>query len=624
MTSPPVFVYFDLDDTLLDHRGAERAALADCHARFADGLGRHPVEHVQATYHAHNVPLWKQYATGEIGRRDVERLRFERTLVALGSGLDAEEVGRHYMARYAEHWRWTDGAERAFHAVADRLPVGLLTNGFVEVQRAKLARFPALLERAAAVVVSEEVGVMKPHPRIFAHATERAGVEPAEILYVGDSLSSDVEGGLAAGWRVAWYGGDGSTSGGDCSVLGGRGGDPATIVASHTLVEDGTCITPGVDGNLSGDPLLGPLADNGGPTLTHLPELGSPLIDAGDNATCLSEDQRGLPRDDGSCDIGSVERQQVVADYDLEATPTTPLTTQPGGSVSFAYAITNSTAASVSGDPYFVAETSTGQTVSQGRIRTGTLPGGGAVAGSYTQPVPQSAPGGVYTYRLVIGSFPSGSVDEEVFALTVSSTTVLARAGGAGGEIGDVALAGATKPAGVAKPAGATDTLRSGGAGWAVTEPSAWVVVASAEALAEVVGEAAAEALAEIKAESEADAEAEMNAKPDATAEEAETAEPTEAAASAVLPAEVALHAPYPNPAAGTATLGFDLPEAARVRLTVYDVLGREVARLADGELQPGRHTAVLDGWSVPAGTYLVRLTADGGFTQTHRLTLLQ
>ena len=56
------FVYFDLDDTLLDHRAAERAALADCCADHVEHFNGHDLGHVQDTYHRHNVPLWKQYA----------------------------------------------------------------------------------------------------------------------------------------------------------------------------------------------------------------------------------------------------------------------------------------------------------------------------------------------------------------------------------------------------------------------------------------------------------------------------------------------------------------------------------------------------------------------------------
>jgi|GEM_PF-2872546 len=93
---------------------------------------------------------------------------------------------------------------------------------------------------------------------------------------------------------------------------------------------------------------------------------------------------------------------------------------------------------------------------------------------------------------------------------------------------------------------------------------------------------------------------------------------PAEASAEA-LPAETTLRAPYPNPAAGLATVRFDLAERARARLTVYDVLGREVAVVADGERPAGRYAEPLR--ALPAGVYVVRLDADArSFVQ--RLTV--
>ncbi len=91
-----------------------------------------------------------------------------------------------------------------------------------------------------------------------------------------------------------------SSSGGDC-LFSFR--DP---MFNHSLVEDGSCNISRV-GNLTGDPNLNPLANNGGATQTHLPAANSIVIDAGDNATCIAADQRGEARDDLNCDIGAVE-----------------------------------------------------------------------------------------------------------------------------------------------------------------------------------------------------------------------------------------------------------------------------------------------------------------------------
>ena len=225
----PALVVFDLDDTLLDHRAAERAALADVHRMHAEHLGHHDVVHVQETYHAHNVPLWRDFGAGRITATDLKRLRSERLLSALGAGgLDPETFSRDYLARYAEHWRWADGALDAYRAVAERFPVGILTNGFSAQQRAKFARLPEAEALAAFAVISDEVGVRKPDPRLFDHVLGlardvlgRPALAPRDVLYVGDSFHSDVEGGVGAGWRVAWLRGDEARAPEGCTVVTG-------------------------------------------------------------------------------------------------------------------------------------------------------------------------------------------------------------------------------------------------------------------------------------------------------------------------------------------------------------------------------------------------------------------
>ena len=90
-----------------------------------------------------------------------------------------------------------------------------------------------------------------------------------------------------------------STSGGDCLNFGTIGTN------TNNLIEDGSC-SP----TLSGDPHLGPLQDNGGPTQTMAFGAGSPAVNAGDNANCPATDQRGQSRPQGSrCDIGAYEVQ---------------------------------------------------------------------------------------------------------------------------------------------------------------------------------------------------------------------------------------------------------------------------------------------------------------------------
>ena len=84
------------------------------------------------------------------------------------------------------------------------------------------------------------------------------------------------------------------------------------------------------------------------------------------------------------------------------------------------------------------------------------------------------------------------------------------------------------------------------------------------------------------------------------------------------------LGAAYPNPFNPMATVPFTLAQDGEVRLAVYDLLGREVAVLAQGRMSAGSHTAVFDASRLSSGTYLVRFSAPDGSIQTQRLTLMK
>lgn len=204
------FIYFDLDDTLLDHKSAEASALKDVlhHFSLFNGIAHKQLVDV---YHDVNSVQWSKYSKGAVTREELQRNRFEQTLVQLD--LDAsryEEVGNYYMQCYRNHWQWIDGAEVAYKKALQHYPVGILTNGFAETQRKKFEKFE-FYDTAECTVISEDVGALKPDPKVFQHATDLAEVEPREILYVGDSFSSDIEGSSRFGWNTAWFTTNGNT-----------------------------------------------------------------------------------------------------------------------------------------------------------------------------------------------------------------------------------------------------------------------------------------------------------------------------------------------------------------------------------------------------------------------------
>ena len=114
------------------------------------------------------------------------------------------------------------------------------------------------------------------------------------------------------------------------------------------IIADGSCSTSAQNV----DPLLGALADNGGPTKTLLPQAGSPAIDAGNQTDCtingITTDQRGYTRIDGKCDIGSVEVGAEPAS--LQFTTTTSSVNENGVSITIDVTRSGGTANAVSVD----------------------------------------------------------------------------------------------------------------------------------------------------------------------------------------------------------------------------------------------------------------------------------
>jgi len=89
------------------------------------------------------------------------------------------------------------------------------------------------------------------------------------------------------------------------------------------------------------------------------------------------------------------------------------------------------------------------------------------------------------------------------------------------------------------------------------------------------------------------------------------------------LPGSFRLLQNYPNPFNPATTIAYTLPENGHVRLSVFDVLGREVARLVDGARPAGNHQLSFDAGALPTGLYFYRINA-GVFRQTRRMMLLK
>lgn len=205
-------VLFDLDDTLVDHQHANRAAVTGVRDRFR-ALQDVPLDDLIAENTRLLDHLHRAVALGTLAvdAARVERYRGLFAYAGANADADAADAARTHRALYYKHRRRVAGALELLRALSPRVRIAVVTNNTLAEQREKLSTF-GLAEHVAALVTSEEIGVAKPDPRIFGAALARVECAANDAVMIGDSLDNDVGGALAAGIAAIWFDRSGAPS----------------------------------------------------------------------------------------------------------------------------------------------------------------------------------------------------------------------------------------------------------------------------------------------------------------------------------------------------------------------------------------------------------------------------
>lgn len=204
-------VWIDLDDTLIDFKGASRQALRQIYAdERLDRFFPSP-KAWETSYEKHNYHLWQLYSGAQV---DQATLRMERFRLPLTEADVADEIARAmstrmdpvYLGYLAEASVLLPGAMPLIESLKGMgLPIGILSNGFTEVQEHKL-RVTGLDKVIDIMVLSDEIGINKPNVALFDHAMKRAGQSiPSAQLMIGDNATTDIAGAISAGWNAILY-----------------------------------------------------------------------------------------------------------------------------------------------------------------------------------------------------------------------------------------------------------------------------------------------------------------------------------------------------------------------------------------------------------------------------------
>lgn len=195
------YVLLDLDDTILDFSRSEREALE----RTLLCVGVEPTDAIAHRYSAINDAHWKRLERGELTRAEVKLGRFVQLFSELGVSYDPETARRYYEEQIATIAYFLPDAEWLLNALSASYKLYLVSNGTSAVQHGRIAKL-GLASYFEKIFLSEEIGFVKPQKEFFDRCfADIPDFDSEKAIIVGDSLTSDIRGGLNAGIKTCWF-----------------------------------------------------------------------------------------------------------------------------------------------------------------------------------------------------------------------------------------------------------------------------------------------------------------------------------------------------------------------------------------------------------------------------------
>ena len=199
-------IFFDLDDTLLDHSGAEAQAVLTLKDTHFPSVG---IEKFRKIWSDNTKKNWQLYQEKKLTFPEQRRQGIIDVWQALGktdtmSADTADTIFREYLSLYENFWRVFPDVLSVLDALDHhKISLGIITNGNAEQQMKKLSHVGLLsLLQPQLIVISEAVKFSKPHPEIFQFAQQLTPAQPKNLLFVGDDFKVDIQPAMEQQWQA--------------------------------------------------------------------------------------------------------------------------------------------------------------------------------------------------------------------------------------------------------------------------------------------------------------------------------------------------------------------------------------------------------------------------------------
>ena len=194
-------VLFDLDDTLFDFHKAEKIALTKTLVHF----GIDPTEETLALYSTINAAHWKRLELGEISREEVKVGRYRELFKTIGVECDPVKATAYYESMLALGHYFMPGAPELLEELYRKYRLYIVSNGTAKVQEGRIGS-SGIAKYMDGIFISQILGANKPDKQFFDICfAEIPDFSLSETVIIGDSLSSDIKGGINAGITTVWF-----------------------------------------------------------------------------------------------------------------------------------------------------------------------------------------------------------------------------------------------------------------------------------------------------------------------------------------------------------------------------------------------------------------------------------
>ena len=199
-------LFFDFDDTLWDFQKNSTAVLNDLFYEFdLSSKLKTDLNEFLSRYKAINLGFWSLYCKRQIDKQHLRNHRFNETFKLFGYENYEENllISEQYLNRAPHGSSLKEGCIETLDYLKQNYKLHIITNGFSEVFSIKM-KACGIKDYFEHIIISEEHELVKPDEKIFRLAEKFTGASTEECVMIGDSLESDIEGALNAGWEAVY------------------------------------------------------------------------------------------------------------------------------------------------------------------------------------------------------------------------------------------------------------------------------------------------------------------------------------------------------------------------------------------------------------------------------------